>query len=325
MAIAPLIISASRSTDIPAFYGDWFASRLASGYAVWKNPFNGDPVYVSFARVRVFAFWSKNPSPFFPVLDEVERQGYGYFFLFTLNDYENEGLEPGIPPLEERITTFIRLAGRTPPGRMVWRFDPILLSDTLTVEDLVERIRFIGDRIHEFTRGLVISFVDITKYRRVQRNLAAAGCHGLRECTDEEVTALAEELSLLSTRWGIPITACGERRDLTDYGIARGQCIGYDLIASEFSHDSVLMQYFTTPHQKTPGDTGIRKEPSRYFKDPGQRGACGCIVSKDIGQYTTCPHGCRYCYANSSAVMASRNYQSYCSDAERGIFHASIL
>ncbi len=325
MAIAPLIVSASRSTDIPAFYGNWFVSRLAAGYAVWKSPFGGEAVYVSFARARIFAFWSKDPAPFFPCLDELDRLGYGYFFLFTLNDYENEGLEPNIPSLKERIKTFIRLAQRIGPGRMVWRFDPLLLSDTITVDDLLNRIRFIGDAIHPFTRRLVISFIDITKYGKVQRNLVAAGCRGVREFSDREVTALAEGLSVLNDRWGISITACGERRDLTEYGIMRGQCIGYDLLAAEFSHDPVLMNYLSVPHQETLNGTGTRKDPSRYFKDPGQRGACGCIVSKDIGQYSTCPHGCLYCYANSSAALVSRNYQSYRSNAERGIFHASIL
>jgi hypothetical protein len=325
MAIAPLIISASRSTDIPAFYGDWFLSRLTSGYSVWKSPFGADPVYVSFARARVFAFWSKNPAPFFPCLDELDRRGFGYFFLFTLNDYERERLEPNIPRLKDRIRTFIRLSKRIGPGRVIWRFDPLLLSDSISIDDILERIRFIGDQIHPFTRRLVISFIDIKKYGKVQRNLAAVGGQGIRECTDEEVTKIAKGLSSLSDYWGIPISACGERRDLTDYGITRGQCIEYDLLTNEFSHDPVLMNFISVPYQTTFSDTGILKDPSRYFKDPGQRGTCRCIVSKDIGQYSSCPHGCLYCYANSSVALAIRNYQSHRHDAENGIFHASIL
>ena len=100
-AIAPLIISASRSTDIPAFYGDWFMERLRRGYAKWINPWNGVPLYVSFGNARVFVFWSKNPEPFLPHLAEMTRLGYEYYVLFTLNDYEAEGLDVHIVSFEE--------------------------------------------------------------------------------------------------------------------------------------------------------------------------------------------------------------------------------
>jgi Domain of unknown function (DUF1848) len=62
-AVAPVIVSASRSTDIPAFYSDWFIHRLKRGYVKWINPFNRVPQYVSFANARVIVFWSKNPEP----------------------------------------------------------------------------------------------------------------------------------------------------------------------------------------------------------------------------------------------------------------------
>lgn len=324
-AIAPLIISAGRSTDIPAFYKDWFLARLRAGYAVWQSPFGGKPVYVSFQKARIFAFWSKNPEPFLPCTGELDRRGLGYFFLFTLNNYEKEGLEPGIPVLEERIRTFIRLSEKIGHGRVTWRFDPMLLSDTITVDDLLGRIRAIGDRIHPYTRRLAISFIDIRKYAKVQRNLAAAGCSGVREFSDAEIHSLAQGLANLNRKWGLAVTACGERFDLRPYGIGPGQCIGYDLLTTEFSKDPVLMDFFKVPRQQKDrhGKTTITT-PSSYFKDPGQRNSCGCIVSKDIGQYSTCPHGCVYCYANDSRALVKRNYERYCRGAEQGIFSESI-
>lgn len=323
-AIAPLIISASRSTDIPAFYGEWFARRLAAGYVTWKSPFGGRPVYVSFAKARLFAFWSKNPAPFLPVLDTLDREGYGYFFLFTLNDYENEGLEPGLPSLSERITMFRHLAGRLGPGRVIWRFDPLLLSETVSVCDLLDRLQCVGDALHPYLKRLVISFIDIAKYPRVQRNLSAAGCQGVREFSDNEVTELAEGLSALNERWKASITSCGERRDLSKYGIGREGCISADLISSEFYKDRVLMEFLGIPQQVTPDGTGRRKIPPRSLKDPGQRSTCSCIVSKDIGQYSTCPHGCVYCYANASSKVIRRNRTAYLDSAARGIFNESI-
>jgi DNA repair photolyase len=325
-AIAPLIISASRSTDIPAFYGDWFMARVAAGYVRWNSPFGGSPVYVSFAKARVLVFWSKNPAPFFCHLDKLDRMGFRYYFLLTLNDYETEGLEPGVPPLNNRIETFVRFSQRIGKGRVVWRYDPLILSDTITVDNLLEKIRHIGERIYPFTERLVISFVDIEKYKKVRRNLTARGFSGVREFTENEVDGLCTGIAALNKRWGLTILACGERRDLTRYGIGKGQCINYDLMTKEFSDDVHLMEFLQPEVQQVL--TGGGKDslsPVRCLRDPGQRSTCGCIVSKDIGQYSTCMHLCAYCYANTSESGVRRNYLRYTGDAGHGIFHDTIV
>ncbi|MDD1680325.1 MAG: DUF1848 domain-containing protein [Methanoregula sp.] len=323
-AIAPVIISASRSTDIPAFYGDWFMARLAAGFVRWKSPFGGKSLYVTFEKTRVFVFWSKNPAPFFPALDILDRLGHGYYFLFTLNDYDTERLEPGVPPLGERIDTFIRLSRRIGKGRVVWRYDPLVLCDGITVRDLLEKIRYTGDRISPFTRRLVFSFVDIEKYGKVRRNLQAGGIIGAREFTDEDVIEFCSGLAALNKRWGLSITACAEGRDLSRFGIGRGQCISCDLLTQEFGNDRKLMDFLHTADQQTLGGKPFVADPSRRLKDPGQRNTCRCIVSKDIGQYSTCMHLCSYCYANTSAERARRNYSRYAADREQGIFHDTI-
>ena len=101
-AQAPIIISASRSTDIPAFYAEWFVNRLKVGYCVWYNPFNQQPIYVSFKNCKVVVFWTKNPKPLIPLLKILDEKGIHYYFQFTLNDYEKEGFEPNMPTLEKR-------------------------------------------------------------------------------------------------------------------------------------------------------------------------------------------------------------------------------
>jgi hypothetical protein len=323
-AIAPLIVSASRSTDIPAFYGDWFMERLRAGYIRWKSPFGGSPVYVSLEKTRVFAFWSKNPAPFLPCLDPLDCRGYGYYFLFTLNDYDDERLEPGVPPIDERIDTFIRLSRRTGSGRVVWRFDPLLLSDRISVGDLLEKIRRTGDRIAPYTRRLVFSFVDIEKYAKVRRNLNAAGVSGAREFTGREAEEFCEGLAALNRRWGLSISACAEGRDLSRFGIGRGPCISGELMTQEFPADRILMEFLHPGGQPATGGLPAGGDPWRRLKDPGQRTTCRCIVSKDIGQYSTCMHLCSYCYANTSPDTARRNYSAYCADRDRGIFRDSI-
>ena len=324
LAIAPLIISASRSTDIPAFYGNWFMARLAAGYLQWKSPFGGPPLYVSFAKARVFVFWSKNPAPFFRHLDTLDRSGYRYCFLFTLNDYDDEGLEPRVPRVEERIQTFIRLSRRIGKGRVAWRFDPLVLSDRILVKDLLKKIQSIGDRIHPYTERLIFSFVDIAKYSKVRRNLQQQGFSGIREFSDDEITEFCERLAILNRKWGLTITACGERRDLSEYGIGKGQCISSDMMTQEFRDDKRLMEFLHPADLQSFSGTTVTGDPSRRLKDPGQRSTCHCIVSKDIGQYSTCMHLCTYCYANTSRTDVKRRYLRYCADAESGIFHEAI-
>ncbi len=318
-AIAPLIVSASRSTDIPAFYGDWFMDRLAAGYVRWRSPFGGNDIFVSFEKTRVFAFWSKNPEPFLRHLPALDRRGYGYYFLYTLNDYDRECLEPGVPPLKERIETFIRLSRRIGKGRMVWRHDPLILSDRITVPDLLEKIRSVGECIAPFAERMVFSFVNIEKYAKVRRNLAAAGVTGAREFTSGETDEFCAGLAELNREWGLAISACAERHDLSRFAIRPGQCISGDLLQKEFADDSVLMQ-FLEPYGKHALTAGPPiGNPWRHLKDPGQRGACRCMVSKDIGQYSTCPHRCVYCYANSTPEWARRNYERHCVARKDGI------
>jgi hypothetical protein len=323
-AVAPLIVSASRSTDIPAFFGDWFMARLAARYVKWKSPFGGSPLFISFEKTRVFVFWSKNPAPFFPGLAMLDRMGYDYYFLFTLNDYDAERLEPGVPPVGERIETFIRLSCRIGKGRVVWRFDPLVLSEQITVQDLLEKIGRIGERIAPFTERLVFSFVDITKYPKVRRNLQEGGINGAREFTGDEIDEFCAGLAILNRRWGLSVTSCAEGRDLSRFGIGRGQCISYDLMIQEFGNDRKLMDFLQPDEQQVLSGTTNAADLSRRLKDPGQRNTCRCIVSKDIGQYSTCMHLCTYCYANTSPERARRNYSRYIVDRDQGIFHDAI-
>lgn len=169
-ASAPVVVSASRATDIPAFYTGWFFRRLEKGYCARTNPFDGRRFFVSFRRMRLVVFRSKHPAPLLPRLDELRKRGIGVYFQYTLNDYGPEGLEPGLPPLDARIDTFRRLADRWGPDLAIWRFDPLLLTDRLPPEELLRRIERIGDLLRGYTRKLVFSFAGIDRYPRVRHN-----------------------------------------------------------------------------------------------------------------------------------------------------------
>ncbi|MGN0891137.1 MAG: DUF1848 domain-containing protein [Candidatus Spyradenecus sp.] len=310
-AAMPVIISASRATDLPAFYAERFMADLRSGWTQWKNPFNGVTSFIGFAKTRLIVFWSKNPAPLLPHLDELDRRGLNTLFQFTLNDYQTERLEPNVPALDDRIATFRSLSERVGRSRVFWRFDPLVLTDTLPLDALLERIERLGDRLAPYTERLIFSFIDIHAYRSVASNLAKAGI-AAREFTQEEIIRAAQRLGELARNWGITVATCGEAFDLTRYGIEHSHCLDARHLVRTFSHDHALMNFLGARH--IPGDLfggeAHWEAPEKPRKDKGQRTTCGCVPSKDIGEYNTCPHLCRYCYANADAASAVRNWRA---------------
>ncbi|MDR2164912.1 MAG: DUF1848 domain-containing protein [Zoogloeaceae bacterium] len=330
------MISASRSTDIPAFYAKWFLHRLEKGHLAWINPFNQKPSYVSFKKTRVVVFWTKNPRPLMAagVLEELDRRGIHYYFQYTLNDYQAEGFEPHVAALEKRIETFRELSARLRVTRgtevihrVVWRFDPMILGPHLTPEILVAKVKHIGDQIKGCTDKLVFSFLDL--YRKTKRNLGAAAV----EINAAERQEIVERLLALRDQWQredgwrLTLATCAENGEYA--GVEHNHCIDGELIRKLFGGDAELAKYLGEEAQKeskrqarearksaqsslfgdeAPG-TPIARVVRIYSKDSGQREECGCEVSKDIGSYDTCPHGCLYCYANASPEEARKNYK----------------
>jgi len=309
MGKAPVIISVSRSTDIPAFFSRWFMNRLRRGYVRWVNPFNRASEYVSFAETRVIVFWSKNPKPMLQYLPELDAKGINYYFQFTVNDYEREHLEPHVPPLSQRIDTFRALSEKVGRKRVIWRFDPLILTGELTVDRLVERIAGVAAQVRAYTEKLVISFADIAVYTKVRNNLVREHVN-YREFTPDLMIEVAGRLQALNREWGLRIATCAEGIDLESYGIEHNRCIDDRLMIEAFGQDRKLMQFLG--HEED-----FFANPSRpYFKDKGQRKECGCIVSKDIGMYDTCRHVCAYCYANTSCKAVENNLRKHNDEAD---------
>lgn len=309
-AQAPIIISASRSTDIPAFYADWFVERWKKGYVQWKNPFNGTYLYVSFKNARMVVFWTKNARPMLKHIDFLNKHIKNYYFQFSLNDYDKEKYEGIVPPLNTRIATFKELSERIGKNKVIWRFDPLLLTEQIDVQELLSRIKNVGDQLRNHTEKLVISFADIKVYKKVELNLKREHIP-FREFTPSSMNEFAEGLAKLNKEWGFKIGTCAEGIDLIKYGIEQNKCVDDDLIARLFGQDRELMKFLGVeikePDFFSQGQTTQKK---KNLKDKGQREACGCIISKDIGQYNTCPHECVYCYANTSKEEARKNYES---------------
>lgn len=320
----PVIVSASRSTDIPAFYCDWFFHRLKVGYSAWTNPFNGVKMYVSYAKTRFIVFWSKNPRPLLSHLDELKERGIGCYIQYSLNDYEEEKLERGVPPITERIDTFKRLVNTLGVGSVIWRFDPLMLTENIDIDKLLCKIEKIGDQLKGYTEKLVFSFADIALYRKVKSNLDANGIP-YHEWTEEQMNIFAAKLVELNKRkgWNYELATCGEKGRYP--GIKPNHCIDDELIIRRRYCDKELMNFLKAKFKQMPlpglfddivslPSDAIILDNGQYAtrgdnRDKGQREFCGCMKSKDIGQYNTCIHMCEYCYANTSKQSAAMNYK----------------
>ena len=326
-AQAPIIVSASRSTDIPAFYADWFFKRLEIGYSAWTNPFNGIKSYISYDKTRFIVFWSKNPRPLLDYLYLLEERNIKCYIQYTLNDYKNERLE-NVPSLEKRIETFKLLVEHIGKGSVIWRFDPMILTDDISVDVLLEKIKNIGDQLKGYTEKLVFSYADIAIYKKVKANLERNGIP-YHEWTEEQMEIFAQRLSAMNKErgWDYTLATCGEKIDITKYGIEHNRCIDGDLITKIAWKDSELMNFMKVKVHDVPapslfGDEEIPQgavlipKSNKYFisthkKDPGQREFCGCMAAKDVGEYNTCPHLCEYCYANTSKDAALANWKKH--------------
>ncbi len=329
-ASAPVIISASRSTDIPAFYAKWFFNRLEKGYCVWYNPFNRKKSYISFANTKVIVFWTKNPKPIIPFLPELDKQGIHYYFQVTLNDYMAEYFEPNVSSVQSRVEVFKELSDKIGKERVIWRFDPLIVSSQITPRTLLSRIWKIGNMLKGHTNKLVFSFVDVKTYRKVQSNMVKeTSCFSKENVENSEMNEnqrieIIEGLVKLreiwrQDGWSVELATCAESFDYERYGISHNRCIDGELMERLWPEDKILTYYLHTgllPKQNLFGEALVVPTQQKNLKDKGQRKLCGCMVSKDIGMYDTCHHFCVYCYANTSRESVIRNSQKHNENSE---------
>ncbi len=277
-----MIISASRRTDIPAFFSDWFINRLNEQYAYVRNPMNihqVSKISLSPDVVDCIVFWSKNPRPIIEKLNVLND--YMYYFQFTLNAYE-EDFEPNLPPLSTRIDTFQALSNLIGKNRVIWRYDPIIVNDNYTIDWHVKKFRCLAKQLCHYTEKVTISFIDL--YTKISHAMKGKRIYEL-SCPQKDT--ISNHFAEIAHSHSLVIDTCAEDIDLSSYGIEHARCID-DRLISKLLHCSI--------------DIG---------KDKNQRLECGCIESIDLGLYNTCQNGCVYCYANHNTDVRRRNFEAY--------------
>lgn len=277
------IISVSRRTDIPAFYTQWFLNRIQAGFCHWINPYGGQVYRVSLRPEDCLAlvFWTRNPAPLLPHLDALRREGYRFYFHYTINGYPPT-IESHNPPLHAAVATFRRLAAAVSPDFAHWRYDPIVLGDATPADYHLARFEELARQLEGYTRRCYFSFVDF--YGKTERNLRRVEReHGLTFARPElaEQRRLTGQLRDIAMARGITLYSCCNDA-LTGEGVERSHCIDLDTIA------------------------GLRPDLPLALRSAPTRQDCGCVECDDIGAYDTCVFGCAYCYATNSRPAAQR-------------------
>lgn len=263
-----MIISASRRTDIPSFYSEWFFNRIKEKYVLVPNPYHPNQisrVSLDPAVLDCIVFWTKNPAP---MLDKLERlKDYKYYFQFTINPYGTE-LENKLPPLPKRIDTFKRLADKIGREKVVWRYDPILTNEHYTVAFHQDKFAEMASALKDHTEKCMLGFID--HYPHVRTSLREFNIEPLLRADIEQ---MAESFKQTADGLGMELDTCTVRVDLSHLGIQSGLCVDDKLIER-------IVGY-----------------PIASRKDKNQRDICRCAESIDIGTYESCLNGCIYCYA----------------------------
>jgi hypothetical protein len=284
-----MIISASRRTDIPAYYSQWFLNRLKAGYVITRNPMNPKQVSrisLSPEAVDCIVFWTKDPMPMMDKLPEIDSMGYSYYFQFTLTPYGRD-IERNLREKREILRTFQQLSGLLGKERIVWRYDPIVMNASLTIPYHLQHFERMCGVLSGYTSQCTISFVDLySKLSKIiKKNI-------IREIGTEEMLEIAERFSSIAQRYGIELRSCSEKLDLSQFNILPAACIDKTKVEEVCGH------------------------PITWSRDRNQRPGCGCMKSVDIGVYNTCRNGCIYCYANHSDASIEKNCKRHDSKSD---------
>ena len=202
-----MILQTGLRTDIPAFYTPWFLHRLAEGFVLVRSPYNPSQITryrISPDVVDCITFCTKNPAPLLPHMGKLAA--FRQFWFVTITSYGPD-IEPHVPPKEQVMAVLRRLSAIVGPECVAWRYDPILVTETYTVERHLTDFAAMCAELEGTTRTCILSFIDL--YDKVKRNFPEA-----RAVRREDRLLLGREMAAIAARHGIRLKSCCEGEEL---------------------------------------------------------------------------------------------------------------
>ena len=273
-----MILFASGRTDIPAFYSKWFINRVKAGFVDVRNPFNQNLISrINFSDVDLIMFCSKNP---LPMIDKLKMLKVPVLFHVTITPYSKD-VEPNIPDKRLIIEGLKKLSLVLGIDNVVLRYDPIFLSDKYNVDYHIRAFDKLCKNLNGYVNKIIVSFMDEYKNVRINKDILK-----YRAFTREDYKKIGEAFSKSAMDNGMSVQTCFEDNDLTQYGFVKGECLSHELA------------YILTG--KKFKSSNVRKEKK-----------CQCVQMVDIGDYNSCMHMCKYCYANYDEKAVSSNFKMH--------------
>lgn len=272
-----MIINASSRTDIPNYYSEWLVNRLKEGFVYARNPYYPKKILkyqINKEVVDCFVFCTKNPKPMIDKLGYFKD--YPLIFFVTITPYQKD-IEQNVPPVNEVIVSFKELSKQLGKANVIWRYDPILITEEYSVEYHINHFEQMAKCLFPYTERCVISFVEI--YEKLHKNFPE-----LKPVTTFDKHRLLLAMSKIAKKYNIKIQTCADSSNYQEYNISCDGCLSIEL---------------------------LEKVLKRKIKKMGlnlQRENCRCLQSRDIGEYNSCPNGCKYCYANKDDLLVKNNY-----------------
>ena len=274
-----MIVNVGGRTDIVNYYSKWLINRLNEGYAYSRNPLftnNVSKVSLKPEDVDCLVFCSKNYKPIMKYIKEINEK-YRIICHYTITAYGKD-VEPNVPDIESSIETVIQLSKIIGKEKVLWRYDPILLTKNYTQEKHIETFSYMAKKISPHVQRCIFSFVEM--YKKLEYNMPE-----IIPFTADEKLEIAKKLEKIARENNLYIQTCGTDENYEKFGIHLSGCTTSEIleIANHVKYKDV--------------------------KPKGMRKGCHCIPSRDIGAYDTCLNGCKYCYANKNPDLAVKNYK----------------
>ncbi len=270
-----MILNVSGRTDVVAFYTPWFLNRIQEGFLDVRNPIHPSLVSrIYFKDVDMILFCTKNPLPILNHLSEIPKP---ILFHVTLTPYKKD-IEPNVPPKGKVIDAIRELSKRLGNENVVVRYDPVFLSKKYNLEYHKKAFSNLCTLLEGSVQKIIISFLD--EYQNVKKNRSSIQ---YQEWQEKDYEELGRSFSKSASSHGMTVQTCFEKKTLEEYGFVKGECL---------SHEFAYMM------------TG-KKYPTWKARKGGN---CACVEMVDVGVYNSCPHFCKYCYANYDEKKVKENH-----------------
>lgn len=273
-----MILNVSGRTDIVAFYTSWFMKRLNMGFVDVRNPFYPKKISrIKFSDVDGIVFCTKNP---IPILNKLDNIKIPFIFHVTLTPYKKD-IEPNVPSKGKVIEAIKKLSKKIGKAKIWVRYDPVFINDNYSLEYHVKNFDRMCELLDGYVSKIIISFLDM--YQNVRYNLPYLKPKTL---TEEDYKVIGTSFYNSAKKHGMTVQTCAEKRNLSEYGFKVSDCVTKEVAKA------------------LTGKTKFKTWTARGKK-------CKCVSMVDIGEYNTCMHMCRYCYANYDEKNVKENIKKH--------------